>query len=223
MNKTLIKEIFTSIQGEGPYIGEAQIFVRFCNCNLNCKYCDTDFKRDKNTKLYSPSELAQELLHKEVSTVSLTGGEPLCEVKFLKEFLPLISIHKKIYLETNGTMTNELEQVIKFTDVISADIKLKSVTGQENQFEINDDFLSVAKQKECFIKVVFDENIEKEEVSKVIETARKHDLLLVLQPVMVGNNFKTDIKKIMEIFKIFSSIYPKTRLIPQVHKFLKVL
>ena len=38
-----IKEIFSSIQGEGPYVGEKHVFVRFCKCNLACKYCDTDF------------------------------------------------------------------------------------------------------------------------------------------------------------------------------------
>ena len=38
-----IREIFTSIQGEGPFVGYKQLFVRFSKCNLNCKYCDTDF------------------------------------------------------------------------------------------------------------------------------------------------------------------------------------
>ena len=38
-----IKEIFLSIQGEGPYIGYRQVFIRFCGCNLDCQYCDTDF------------------------------------------------------------------------------------------------------------------------------------------------------------------------------------
>ena len=38
-----IKEIFESIQGEGLYIGSKQLFIRFCACNLKCKYCDTPF------------------------------------------------------------------------------------------------------------------------------------------------------------------------------------
>ena len=38
-----VKEIFTSIQGEGPYVGYKQLFIRLCGCNLNCSYCDTDF------------------------------------------------------------------------------------------------------------------------------------------------------------------------------------
>ena len=34
-------EVFSSIQGEGLYIGDRQIFVRFLMCNLSCAYCDS--------------------------------------------------------------------------------------------------------------------------------------------------------------------------------------
>ena len=65
-NKAKIKEIFSSIQGEGEYIGCKQIFIRFCACNLNCAYCDTDFYptniNDKNTFFeFTPDELADYL------------------------------------------------------------------------------------------------------------------------------------------------------------------
>ena len=223
MSKAYIKEIFTSVQGEGLYVGEMQIFVRFCTCNLNCKYCDTNFKKDKNTVLYTPDKLAKELIHNEVSWVSFTGGEPLMEVKFLSEVLPLIKNHKKILLETNGTMTNELSSIIDSIDFVSADIKLKSATKQENVFEINDEFMSVASKKECCIKVVFDENIEKDEILQVTEIAKKYNLQIILQPKMNKNEFSSDIKKSMEILKMFYKLYPKTRLIPQIHKFLKIM
>jgi len=36
-----ITEIFSSFQGEGPHIGERQVFVRFSHCHLHCAYCDT--------------------------------------------------------------------------------------------------------------------------------------------------------------------------------------
>ncbi|MBQ7449994.1 7-carboxy-7-deazaguanine synthase QueE [bacterium] len=223
MNKACIKEIFTSIQGEGLYAGEMQIFVRFCSCNLNCKYCDTDFKKDKKSVSYTSETLAEKLIHKEVSTVSLTGGEPLLETKFLLEFLPLIRNHKKVYLETNGTLTNELAQIIDYVDVVSADIKLKSATKQQNRFLINDEFMSVASKKECFIKVVFDENIEKNEIEQVVKIAKKYDLPIVLQPMMRKNSFCIKPEKAFEILKIFYKLYSNTRLIPQLHKFLEIL
>ena len=223
MNKTYIKEIFSSVQGEGPHIGELQTFIRFCNCNLHCKYCDTSFRKDKNSQEYSPEDLAQYILHSEAETVSLTGGEPLMELNFLKKFLPLIKKQKKIYLETNGTLTNELASIIDYVDIISADIKLKSATKQENQFEINNEFMSVAKKKECFIKVVYDENITKEEISHVIKIAKEHNLLLVLRPMMNKYSLSSDISKLFEIFKIFYALYSNVKLIPQVHKFLKIM
>ena len=51
-----IKEIFTSIQGEGSYVGYKQLFIRLCGCNLNCAYCDTDYTVN-DAKEYSIDEL----------------------------------------------------------------------------------------------------------------------------------------------------------------------
>ena len=41
MIETNIIEIFSSIQGEGKYVGYRQVFIRFSGCNLHCTYCDT--------------------------------------------------------------------------------------------------------------------------------------------------------------------------------------
>lgn len=38
-----IREIFYSIQGEGPDVGRPAVFVRFSHCNLSCSWCDTDY------------------------------------------------------------------------------------------------------------------------------------------------------------------------------------
>ena len=91
---TLIKEIFSSIQGEGPYIGFEQLFIRFSKCNLKCSYCDTNFVTD--LKEYTSQELSDEVKkYNTTHSISLTGGEPLLDVEFLKECLPLFA--KKIY------------------------------------------------------------------------------------------------------------------------------
>ena len=74
-NKAKIKEIFSSIQGEGLLVGVEQIFIRFCKCNLACKYCDTDFSSDY--KEYSPQELVDYLKtnfdFNKINSISLTG------------------------------------------------------------------------------------------------------------------------------------------------------
>ena len=43
--KTYLSEIFSSVQGEGPYVGERHLFVRFCGCHRDCIFCDTNTER----------------------------------------------------------------------------------------------------------------------------------------------------------------------------------
>ena len=82
-NKTKLKEVFTSIQGEGIYTGEKHLFIRFCKCNLNCKYCDTDFSSD-NAKEYTSYELYNQIKDINCGAISFTGGEPLTEADFFE-------------------------------------------------------------------------------------------------------------------------------------------
>ena len=49
---------------------------------------------------------------------------PLLQAEFINEFAPLTG--KRIYLETNGTLTKSLEQIIDYIDIISMDFKINS-------------------------------------------------------------------------------------------------
>ncbi len=219
-----IKEIFDSIQGEGPYIGYKQIFVRFCNCNLKCNYCDTEFSPNEYFEEFSPEELAVYLKKfdlKTVHSISLTGGEPLLAVDFLKEFLPLTG-GVKIYLETNATLADKLAEIIDFVDIIAADIKLESASGIKDSYKFHDKFFEIAKQKECFAKIVFNSKITDDEIKKCCELAQKHHIALVLQPVMTGTRLSVTSEFAENILNRFLAQYPVTRLIPQMHKFLNV-
>ncbi len=222
MQKTvLIKEIFESIQGEGAYVGYNQLFVRFSKCNLHCSYCDTDFSSSLNS--YTPKALADEVnKYKNIHSVSLTGGEPLIEFEFLRDFLPLIN--NKIYLETNGTLYSELEQIVNFIDIIAMDIKLDSVSHNGDLFEVHEKFIQTAfsAKKEIFAKVVFDKNITCSEIEKITNLAKKYNLQTILQPVMCGDLMKDSLDEILNIFNNIASKYKNVRLIPQVHKFLNV-
>jgi len=223
MTKTRIREIFLSIQGEGPHIGEEHLFIRFCGCNLRCAYCDTDFEISKS-KEYTPQKLIQEVNnYGKTLTLSLTGGEPLVSAVFLKEFLPLAkAAGHKIYLETNATLPEKLQEIISYIDIVSADIKLPSAAGEEIPEEIFDEFFSIASSKELFAKIVFNSQITEEEILSAVRLAKRYDFEIILRPQMQGNNFTVSKEEIEHTFKVFCSNYRKVRLIPQVHKFLDV-
>ena len=38
-----IREMYSTLQGEGCNTGAAVVLVRFEGCNLDCSFCDTDF------------------------------------------------------------------------------------------------------------------------------------------------------------------------------------
>ena len=220
-DKVKISEIFTSIQGEGLYIGVNQLFIRFASCNLNCAYCDTDFKT--NAKEYTISELIKIINQTEnIHSVSLTGGEPLLNAGFLVQLLPLTD--KKIYLETNGTLFENLNKIIDFVDIIATDIKLPSATRMSDMFNHHQKFIkcAVEHKKEIFLKTVFDENITNEEIENIITLAKPYNLAVVLQPKMVKNKLLLNEETINKVYNKLISQYNKVRLIPQVHKFLNV-
>lgn len=238
MNKIKIKEIFASIQGEGPYVGYKQLFVRFCNCNLKCNYCDTEFSANENFEEYCPEELAQKVnSYKDVHSVSLTGGEPLLHTEFLKDFLPLVD--KKIYLETNATLADKFLEIKPFVDIVSADIKLESATGIKDTIKFHDKFFESCKGVETFAKIVFNNEITEQEIVDCCKLGKKYGIELILQPEMKHSTFapivgegayKADEGEIMsvtsefcsEILDKFLQNYENVRLIPQVHKFLDV-
>ena len=218
---TKIREIFSSIQGEGPYVGYKQLFIRFCGCNLKCKYCDTDYTED-GSKDYSVEELL-DICGKNLNchSVSLTGGEPLLHADFIKEFASQSIL--PVYLETNATLPEKLIEVIEFVKYVSADIKLPSSTGSAERWEVHDKFFKIASEKILFAKVVFDENITDYEVSKITELSGKYNIELILQPMMKDNTLMVNSDFISSILDRCLAKHKKTRLIPQTHKFINVI
>ena len=221
MDKVKIKEVFDSIQGEGGYIGYKQLFIRFCNCNLKCNYCDTEFSSQTDYNEYCPRELADIAnSYKDIHSVSLTGGEPLLQTEFLKEFLPLVQ--KKIYLETNATLADKFSEVKPFVDIVSADIKLESATGIKDTLKFHDKFFEACKGTETFAKIVFNENITPEEIEKCCQIGTKYNIELILQPEMKDDMINVSTEFAVSILDKFLEKYKNVRLIPQVHKFLNV-
>lgn len=223
--KAKINEIFDSIQGEGPYIGYRQIFIRFCGCNLLCNYCDTEFNKGEDFSIDELWERIENFDLNNVHSISLTGGEPLLHYEFLREFLPKLKKENlKIYLETNGTLDKALGQIVDYIDIVSMDFKINSCAKIGELYSKHSKFLDILqnRNKKVFAKIVFDEKIQDFEINESIELAKKYKLQIILQPKMNGNEIGVSHAKILDIFEKFNKKYKDTRLIGQVHKFFEI-
>jgi organic radical activating enzyme len=224
-----ITEVFSSIQGEGPYIGERQIFIRFHGCNLKCSFCDVD-KDIAPTSAYIEDliakidELNADNIH---NSVALTGGEPLLHSVFLRNLLPsIIDKGLKVYLETNATLYKELETVIRFIDTISADIKLPSVTKDIPQWQNHQQFLEEASKKEVFVKVVVSDSLDMADFDKAIELVKEinYDIPFIIQPQTKNSSCELNIRsdRILELQAKALKSLNNVLVIPQAHKMLGV-
>ena len=106
-----ISEIFASIQGEGPSLGEPALFVRLALCNLRCEWCDTrytwDFARydyDTEVRELPVAEVASRILSSSPRRLILTGGEPLVQTAALEALLAALPAELAVEVETNGTL-----------------------------------------------------------------------------------------------------------------------
>lgn len=221
--KGKIAEIFESIQGEGIYMGEKQLFVRFFGCNLTCRFCDTKLSSFME---YEPEELLErlKLYNGGHHSVSFTGGEPLLQRDFLYQALRLTRTHGyKNYLETNGVLFNDLEQVIDYVDIVAMDFKLASSTGAFSFWRQHRRFMEVASQKEVFLKMVICHSTEDSDMWRAIKVIKEANpyLVLVLQP----NSLESDtvLQDKLERFKNISMDNGITTcIIPQIHKMLRL-
>lgn len=166
-----LTELFSSVQGEGPFVGKRQIFVRFYGCHRRCVYCDSPetvtawqpagFKPSTYRLEQTPgtrdfadmtNPVSTDDLMKQFSrfdqprgkhhSIAFTGGEPLLHADFLRELFPrLRESGHMTYLETAGDLYHELEKILPWLDICAMDIKLPSVTQNEAAWGSHKKFL----------------------------------------------------------------------------------
>ncbi|WP_298536522.1 7-carboxy-7-deazaguanine synthase QueE [uncultured Methanobrevibacter sp.] len=107
-----VSEIFTSFQGEGPYIGTPATFLRLYGCNLNCQWCDTDIS---TYEMLSVDDVAEILLTQmefnNINLLVITGGEPTLQMEEIKRLIKELPEDIKIQLETNGSIFEYLPEI----------------------------------------------------------------------------------------------------------------
>ena len=225
--KGFVREIFTSIQGEGTKIGTRMTFVRFAGCNLSCNYCDTpDAQSADGPFLYegkifkNPVDVDFMLDKITGNDVAVTGGEPLLQVFFLHELCDQLSKNRKVlYLDTNGSLPDNLQQVVDHFETICLDFKIPSATGRPALWKEHEQSLAIAADRNVFVKIVINDNFLPGELEKTcaIMLRVNKNIPLVIQPV-----FGSKIPGILDIQRRALDLLDDVRIIPQVHKYLCV-
>ena len=142
-----------SIESFGTVDGPGIRFVLFLQgCNLQCKYCHNRDTWDINGGEYKSLDEIVEKIKKYKNYIipsgggiTVTGGEPLLQVKFL------IELFKKVKqegittcIDTSGmvNITTDIKELLQYTDLVLLDIKhiddekCKQLVGASNKKEI---------------------------------------------------------------------------------------
>ena len=153
-------------------------------------------------------------------SISFTGGEPLLAKDFLKEvFKATAKDGHRHYLETNGTLHFELEELIDYIDIVAMDVKLPSSSGMGNLWHQHRKFLKVASKKEVFLKAIISASTDEDDLREVFSIIKEvhPETVLVLQPNSYDSGEMLD-NKINRCKDICAQNNIVACVIPQIHK-----
>lgn len=239
-------EVFSSIQGEGLYVGCRQVFVRLAGCNISCSYCDTQesFQSPANAQIeirpgerifrqelnpFPLQDLVDAVFHfcqNPHHSVSITGGEPLMHPAAIRALSAVRTTGAKMFLETNGTLPEALAGVIDVIDIVSMDIKLPEILSGRIFWREHREFLRVAASREVYVKIVLTGDTLQSEFLNAVKLIADVDrnIPLVLQPVTPVRRIKAISAQSLLIRQAQALEKLSTvRVIPQTHKLIGVL
>lgn len=194
-------ELFRSWQGEGPYAGARQVFVRLGGCHLRCVYCDTPASWTRTaTWRHEDAERPNPVAAREVlaaidawrsrerfHSVSFTGGEPLLQPEFLRAMMAGVRDRGlPVYLDTSGTLADRLAQVADLVDIFAFDVKLPSCEGVKMDWEDTRACLELARGRDAFVKIVLMADSREDEVARAVSIVPR-EMPVVLQPATPVN------------------------------------
>ena len=98
-----LTEVFLSLQGETSRAGLPTVFIRLTGCPLRCRWCDTPYSFQGGETVTLNSILTR-VAEYGVSTVCVTGGEPLAQKNCPTLLSALCDAGYSVSLETSGAL-----------------------------------------------------------------------------------------------------------------------
>lgn len=249
MVRVPVLEIFSSFQGEGPRVGERQVFVRLAKCDLRCAFCDTpesfptpDTARVQTSapsghdaRLENPLTVAAILaaiehldeppgLH---AAVTITGGEPLLHPQAVHALaVGARALGLRVHVETGGHRPGAVRHVLDVVDEFSPDLKLAGVTGAPTPWAAHEETYAMLEEagKALAVKAVVGADTPPAEIAEAAAFAAQHmpSAPFVIQPMTppAGTAGKPTLYHLFHLHDAAGRVHPDVRLIPQVHVYL---
>ena len=229
-----VSEIFTSIEGEGIFVGKKTLFIRLSGCHLKCRWCDTKYALPLDSGTDYQIDEIKDLIIKELQPftykVNFTGGEPLLQIEAVIELADFIKkqTNLKTYMESSCFDSELFSKVLPCIDICKIEFKTddsKVVEDEEYDNLILNEIkcleLAVERNKATYIKIVVTNstNLEsfKNLVYNISEKIKPSDILgFIIQPSF-GIDQPT-VNKLLDTYDIVQPIFPEVRIIPQLHK-----
>jgi len=243
-----VSELFVSFQGEGLHVGRRQLFVRLGGCPLRCRWCDTPdslvpvarcrvLGPDGEKSL--PNPLTPEALEAEVQALvaasprlhalAVTGGEPVAQAAFLDAWLASRRDGLPVLLETAAVQPAQLARVLPHVAIASLDLKCPSNSGERPLWDEHRACLALAVGRGCdvYVKMPVDEGTDLADVETGARLVAGVDprVPLFLTPLTPpgGSRLTIEPATLERLQALASRHHPDVRVLPQMHKVLRVL
>lgn len=229
-----VSEIFTSIEGEGIFVGKKTLFIRLSGCHLKCRWCDTKYALPLDSGTDYQIDEIKDLIIKELRPftykVNFTGGEPLLQTEAVIELADFIKkqTNLKTYIESSCFDSELFSKVLPYIDICKIEFKTddsKVVEDEEYDNLILNEIkcleLAVGSNKATYIKIVVTNSTNLESFKNLVYNISKKikpsDILgFIIQPSF-GIDQPT-VNMLLDTYDVVQPMFPEVRIIPQLHK-----
>lgn len=229
-----VSEIFTSIEGEGIFVGKKTLFIRLSGCHLKCRWCDTKYALPLDSGTDYQIDEIKDLIIKELRPftykVNFTGGEPLLQTEAVIELADFIKkqTNLKTYIESSCFDSELFSKILPYIDICKVEFKTDDSKVVENEEydnlllnEIRCLELAVESNKATYIKIVVTNSTNLESFKNLVYNISKKikpsDILgFIIQPSF-GIDQPT-VNMLLDTYDVVQPMFPEVRIIPQLHK-----